>query len=401
MKHPSTSRRQFVLAASSLPIIGAVSTGLSFAASPAATGERRFVLIQLRGGLDGLTAVPPTGDPQYEEMRAGLALPRTGDGASIALDSFFGLHPSLQTFHSLYRQRELLIVHAVATPYRLRSHFDAQNLLETGAVRPFSVQTGWLNRALQVAMPAGRESAVALTSAVPLVLQGPALVSNRAPQYTRSVGEDTLMRIARMYEPHDDLVAALTRAKHALGAPHRAKNSDSVGAEHPWVSAAEGASLLLSLPNGPRVAVIDTEGWDSHATQFSPIGIPGRNLRALDLALSRLRTGLGEHWKNTVVAVVTEFGRTVQPNGSGGTDHGTAGAMFLIGGAVAGGRVIADWPGLARHRLYDEQDLRPTSDLFAVLAGALADHWNVSSKTLAQVIAPDRQIQVVGGLIRA
>ncbi|MGL5005716.1 MAG: DUF1501 domain-containing protein, partial [Casimicrobium sp.] len=167
------------------------------------------------------------------------------------------------------------------------------------------------------------------------------------------------------------------------------------------IEAAESAAKLLSIAKGPRVAVIDMDGWDSHATQSSPLGIPGRALTVLDSTIETLRRDLGEHWKTTVVAIVTEFGRTARANGSGGTDHGTGAAMFLLGGAIAGGRVIADWPGLATNQLHEQRDLRGTTDTFAVLASALADHWKAAPHTLAKAIAPDRKLQPISGLLRA
>jgi uncharacterized protein (DUF1501 family) len=363
------------------------------------TSDSRFVLIQLRGGLDGLTAVPAIGDPLFESTRGALAFPAQGAGAALPLDNFFGLHPALRSMHALYQKREMLVVHAVATPYRQRSHFDAQNMLETGASTPFALSDGWLNRALLIANRGNREHAVALSGTVPLVLQGRALVSNRAPHYLRRINEDTLARISRMYAPHSDLSEMAERASEALKQPHRLGD---ISTHTPsWVEAAESAANLLSIANGPRVAVIDMDGWDSHATQSSSIGIPGRALKVLDTSIDTLRRGLGEHWKNTVVAAVTEFGRTARANGSGGTDHGTGAAMFLFGGAVDGGRVIADWPGLASRQLHEERDLRGTVDTFAVLVSALADHWDATPNTLAEAIAPNRKLQLISGLLRA
>jgi uncharacterized protein (DUF1501 family) len=399
MKHLSFSRRQFLASSAGLAVMGSLMTNRALSASALNANESRFILVQLRGGLDGLTVAPAIGDPQFESVRGALAIPRHGEGAALRLDGFFGLHPALQSMHALYQKREMLVVHAVATPYRQRSHFDAQDMLETGATTPFGLTDGWLNRALMATHQGNKEVAVALGSNVPLVLQGRALVGSRAPHYLRRVNDDTLARIARMYAPHSDLVAIVERANVALKQPHR--NDDATSNAHPWIEAAESAAKLLSIANGPRIAVIDTDGWDSHATQSSPQGIPGRALKALDSTVETLRRDLGAYWKNTMVAIVTEFGRTVRANGSGGTDHGTGAAMFLLGGAVAGGRVIADWPGLAANQLHEQRDLRGTTDTFAVLASALADHWGAAPRTISEAIAPDRKLQLIGGLLRA
>jgi uncharacterized protein (DUF1501 family) len=385
-------------AALGLPAAAAVAP-LAWGASPATLGERRFVLVILRGGLDGLCAVPALGDPDYERTRGALA--QFQNVAPRALDGFFALHPLLPNLHAMYQSKEMLVVHAAATPYREHSHFDAQNMLETGAASPFALRTGWLNRALHSLAPDATDSAMALGPTLPLVLQGPARASNHAPQYPRHVDEDLLARAKRMYAPHPALNAALQRAEAGLDLTQRAGSTGAPARQHPLVANAQAAARLLALDNGPRVAVLDADGYDSHATQGSMMGIPARELRQLDAALQALRSALGAAWSNTAVAVVTEFGRTVAPNGSGGTDHGIGAAMFLLGGAVAGGRVVADWPGLKRSQLRDGRDLEATTDVHAVLAGALAAHWRTDPRVLARAIAPDRELKPADGLIRA
>lgn len=393
------SRRQVLRSALALP--GAA--GLSLAASAQAFGERRFVLVLLRGGLDGLTLLPAPGDPGFAAARGALAAPGSGGGAALPLDGFFALHPQLPQLHAMYRRGELLPVHAVATPYRDRSHFDAQNLLETGAATPFALNTGWLNRAVALLAPAAADTALALAPALPLVLQGPARVSNHAPAHPRRADAELLDRLARIYAPDAAWQAALERARATLALVQRAGSAPGAASAHPVLQAAQAAAQLLRTEGGPRVAVIEADGWDSHATQSSPVGLPARELRALDQALEALRTGLDAAWGDTLVLVATEFGRTVAPNGAGGTDHGTGGALLLAGGAVAGGRVLADWPGLRPAQLHEGRDLRPTADLFAVLAAALGAHWRADPAALARVIAPGRVLPTVPwqhGLIR-
>lgn len=394
------SRRRLLHAALGLPSAFAAAP-LALAASPAALGDRRFVLVILRGGLDGLCAVPAMGDPDFERARGVLASAQGSDAAPRSLDGFFGLHPLLPNLHAMYQQKDMLVVHAVATAYRAHSHFDAQNMLETGAATPFALRTGWLSRAVHLLAPQAADTAMALGPTLPLVLQGPARVSSHAPQHPRNVDDDLLLRLKRMYARHEALSATLQRAESGLDLAQRAGNDGASARTHPLVASAQAAARLLALDSGPRVAVLEADGYDSHATQGSLIGIPARELRQLDAALLALRTGLGAAWSSTVVAVVTEFGRTVAPNGSGGTDHGIGAAMFLIGGAVAGGRVVADWPGLKRAQLHDGRDLRATVDVHAVLAGALASHWRTDARALARDIAPNHALQPLQGLIRS
>lgn len=399
MKTPSTSRRQLLRAA--LGFSGAALVApLACAASAAVMGDRRFVLVILRGGLDGLCAVPALGDPDFEAARGALASTHGNDAAPRALDGFFALHPLLPNLHAMYQQKELLVMHAVATSYREHSHFDAQNMLETGAASPFALRTGWLSRALHLLAPDATDSAVALGPMLPIVLQGPARVSGHAPQYLRNIDDDLLMCLKRMYAPHQSLDAVLQRAEVGLELMQRAGNAGASMRVHPLVASAQAAARLLALDNGPRVAVLEADGYDSHATQGSMMGMPARELRQLDTALQALRTDLGVAWSRTAVAVVTEFGRTVVPNGSGGTDHGIGGAMFLLGGAVAGGRVIADWPGLKPSNLQDGRDLRATTDVHAVIHSALAAHWRTDAAALARVMTPGRALKTVDGIIR-
>jgi uncharacterized protein (DUF1501 family) len=399
MKTPSISRRQLLRAALGLPSV-ALAAPLACAASAAAMGDRRFVLVILRGGLDGLYAVPAVGDPDFEPARGAFASTQNKEAAPRALDGFFALHSLLPNLHAMYLQKELLVVHAVATPYREHSHFDAQNMLETGAASPFALRTGWLNRAMQTLAPGTADNAVALGPTLPVVLQGPARVSSHTPQYPRQVNDDLLIRLKRIYAPHQALYATLQRAEMGRDLTQRAGNASASVSVHPLVASAQAAARLLALDQGPRVAVLEADGYDSHATQGSMMGIPARELRHLDTALQGLRIGLGAAWSSTVVAVVTEFGRTIAPNGSGGTDHGNGGAMFLLGGAVAGGRVIADWPGLKRSNLQDGRDLKATTDVHAVIHSALAVHWRTDTVALARAMTPHRALKAVDGIIR-
>jgi uncharacterized protein (DUF1501 family) len=359
-----------------------------------ADAEARFVLVILRGGLDGLAAVPPYREPQYANLRGDLALgaPGSADGV-LDLDGTFGLHPALTNMHTLFKARELAVLHAVATPYRERSHFDGQNVLENGGATPNASTNGWLNRALEALAQQGNpRPAVALAESVPLVLRGEFAVNAWAPSRLPDTDEDTLARVRAMYEATDPLLAerlsAALGARELVGDPVAEQRMGGRGAQQvgPLVTA---AARFLASDAGPRVAVIDVGGWDTHANQGGAQGALALRLRGLDTGLAMLKTELGAVWQHTSVLIVTEFGRTVAVNGTRGTDHGTAGCAFLAGGAVAGGRVIADWPGLATRDLHENRDLRATTDLRAIFKGVLFDRFALGEAALEESIFPN------------
>lgn len=395
------SRRRLLQGLLSLPLIGTGSLRAAFA-SGAAGVDARLVTVILRGGLDGLWALPPHGDPDYGRIRAelGPGAPGTRNGA-LELDGTFGLHPDLRWLHGRWQAGELLPVHAVATPYRRRSHFDAQNVLEIGAARPDRTGNGWLNRVLSTlgseAVEPGSEAAVAVGTSVPLLLRGRAPVAAWSMDGLPDPDGDTLARLQALYAGDDFLGPRLEAAlaADAMAGSSAAGEGGIHGRREPELARAAGR--MLAHGDGPRIATLDFDGWDSHAAQDAMRW----RLRLLDQALSALHEGLGPAWSRTVVMVVTEFGRTVAPNGTGGTDHGTAGAAFLLGGAVRGGRVLADWPSLAPAALREGRDLRPTLDLRAVFKGILADHLRVPERQLARSVFPDSEgVTPVRDLVR-
>jgi uncharacterized protein (DUF1501 family) len=361
----------------------------------AAQGNRdsRFVLVILRGGLDGLAAVPPYAEPAYAQLRGSLALGKPGtENGVLDLDGMFGLHPALANLHAMYRAREALVLHAAATPYRERSHFDAQNVLEAGSTAPGASGSGWLNRALAALDSAGdARGAVALADSVPLVLRGELAVTSWAPSQLPETDEDTLARVRRLYEAADPALAASLNGALAAreiagdGADARMGGGRGGQALAPLASA---AARFLASPDGPRIAVLDAGGWDTHANQGAAQGPLALRLRGLDAGLQMLKTELGTHWRETTVLVVTEFGRTVAVNGTRGTDHGTAGCAFVAGGAVAGGRIVADWPGLAARDLHEGRDLRATTDLRSLFKAVLHERFGVAEAALARSVFP-------------
>jgi uncharacterized protein (DUF1501 family) len=376
-------------------------------------GSARLVVVILRGALDGLAAVPPYADPAYIGLRRELAIaaPGAADGA-LALDGTFGLHPSLQFLHERFLGGELVVFNAVASPYRDRSHFDGQNVLENGLAKPLGSADGWLNRAL-AALPrrtgAWSEHAVAISQNVPLILRGDARVISKSPQAAPDVDDELLSRLADLYSKDDWFSARLSEAVQTeklsddggdlVNMP--AMRRPSAGPDR-VTAAARMAAALMRSGGGPEIAVIEANGWDTHANQGNATGTLAQRLAGLDNAMRALREELGPLWPQTAVLVVTEFGRTAAMNGTRGTDHGTGGCAFLAGGAVRGGRVIADWPGLSRTALLDNRDLRPTLDLRSVFKAVLDEHLRVDARTLAARVFPDSSgAHPLQGLIRA
>ena len=349
--------------------------------------SNRFVFIILRGGMDGLTAVPAMGDPAFAEARGVL-----GQFASepLRLDATFALNPLLPQLHAMHGRGELTVLQAVGLPYRERSHFDAQQVLESGGTKPYELMTGWLSRA--ITSTGGSLRAVALQTAVPLVLRGPAEVDTWAPSSLPEPGADLVARLETMYRNDPALAQALARARGLREEPGMAANVQGLpasgGGRRAAVDLARKAAEFLQ--RGSQVAVLEMGGWDSHTHQAAPNGATSNNLRTLDAALAALREGLqqGGTWGRTVVLVATEFGREVAVNGNQGTDHGTGAAAFVLGGAVKGGRVLADWPGLARQDRFEGRDLRITTDLRAAIRPILADHLQVPRAALNSLVLP-------------
>jgi uncharacterized protein (DUF1501 family) len=395
------------LACGTFAIAGAKAR-LAFAALP---DDRRFIVIVLRGGLDGLAAVPAHGDPDYAGLRGALALPQSGPGAPIDLDGLFGLHPSLHNLSEMWRDRELAIFHNVSTPYRDRSHFDAQNVLETGAAKPHLVNDGWLNRALApLALDTGN-GALAVSPSPPLLLEGVSRVTSWVPSHMAAPDEDFLGRVGALYARDPVLGIALkqalvtraaaTAAAHDVLSDPMQTASGPVG-NGPLAPLMEGAGKILAADNGPRIAVFDISGWDTHFNQGAGDGQLARRLQALDEGLMALKMALGPSWNKTAVVAASEFGRTVAVNGTGGTDHGTAGIAFLFGGAVAGGAVHAEWTGLKPAGLKDGRDLPARTDMRAIFKAALSDHFRLPKQALDERVFPDSAaVTPLNGLIRA
>ena len=392
-EHKHFSRRQ---------ILGTSGAMFAWAYAPkfahAAQGrDPRLIVIILRGGLDGLSAVAPIGDPLYAGLRGDIALRSDGATPALALDSFFALHPAMPNFGRLYRQGAATVVHAVATPYRERSHFDGQDVLESGFAGPGVTRSGWLNRVL-AALPKGekiRKGGLGVGPSTPLILRGDAPVTGWAPTNLQPASEDLALRVLDLYAQRDPALGAALKqgldieklaSREMTGDKAKAIGGNPVEAMR---NIARGAAKLIAAEDGPRIAALAFDGWDTHANEGGATGRLAQLLGGLDGAFAETETELAKVWKDTSVVVVTEFGRTARINGTIGTDHGTGTLALLAGGAVKGGRVIADWPGLAEHQLFEKRDLKPTTDLRAVLKGLLAEQFGLSDAVLGNDIFPD------------
>jgi uncharacterized protein (DUF1501 family) len=360
------------------------------AVAQAAT-DRRFVFVIQRGAADGLGTLAPTGDPAFAGLRGAFA--QDFQGGARAGD-YFTLHPNLAEAGRMFSAREALFVHAVASPYRDRSHFDGQNILETGGTVAYALRDGWMNRLLGL-LPGGESRAIAVSATVPMVLRGTREVGSYAPSALPDASDDLLARVGNLYQSDAQLHGAWEQAMQT-----RTMAGDiSGGGGQNGAATGQLAARLLSGAEGARIAVIETGGWDTHAGQRGRLG---QQLRGLDAMLGALKTGLGADWANTLVVVATEFGRTAAPNGTGGTDHGTASLAMLFGGAVAGGRVVADWPGLAQRSLYEGRDLKPTLDLDTLIASAVSEHYRLDMGRSARALFPNiATARAVESLIRA
>jgi len=391
MNAPLLTRRAFGLAGLSVTLLARVAE----AAIPA---NRKFVVIICRGGMDGLSVAPPVGDSDYHDLRGALAL---GDDA-LKLDGTFALNPALPTVHALALAGQARIAPAVATPDRARSHFEAQDVLETGAGGVYATTSGWLNRTVQAMSAQGRIEAISVGPTAPLILRGPAPAGSWSPGRSIEASARLPSLLQDLYKDDPLLGPALARglqtetlakesgadsanmmqgaAMQGAGRPAAAQGRDT--------ARAMGLSLadFLKAPGGPQLAAVSLDGFDTHANQA---GLLTQRLTGLDALVDGLHTGLGDQWKNTLVLAVTEFGRTARANGTGGTDHGTGSTALLMGGALKTGGIVGDWPTLKRTALFEDRDVYPALDMRGLSKGLLIDHLGVDRRALDTAIFPD------------
>jgi uncharacterized protein (DUF1501 family) len=378
--------------------------------------DPRFLTIVLRGALDGLAAVAPVGDPDWAALRGENALTLSSKTPALKLDGFFALNPAMPNLHGMFAAKEAIVVHAAATSYRERSHFDGQDILESGVEKPGAARTGWLNRLLVGLAPEDRVSsnggrAFAVGPVTPLVVRGPAPVLSWSPRRILPASDDTVMRLIALYRRTDPDFARVLEGNTKLAALAQEQGveqrpaSEITGPNVPQLRAyfadvIGAAAKFLAQPDGPRVGALALDGWDTHFNEGIARGQLAQLLGALDGALAAAKRNMGPAWRETVIVLVTEFGRTARINGSLGTDHGTATVVVLVGGALKGGRVIADWPGLKSAHLLEDRDLNPTTDLRAVLKGLLRDHLRADERVLAADVFPSAtEVKPLAGLI--
>ena len=425
------TRRQALLAAAGFGLSVQFLGPPAFADS--ALDQRRLIVVICRGGMDGLSVAPPIGDPAYRQLRGSIALPGFGEpGGALRLDGAFGLHPSLASVHRLAGLGQARIVPAVATPDRARSHFEAQDVLESGSTQVYSSTSGWLNRALGSLTPARRVPAMSVGTTAPLILRGPVQAASWAPGGQHE-GDTRLPGILQDLYANDPLLGpalasglateamaanamqGLTPASATMNAPAGADGAttqtamDAGGAAYRPIlrqglpqARRLGGTLagFMTQPGGPHVAAVSIDGWDTHANQGSTQGQLALRLAYLDALLDGAATGLGPAWNSTVVLVVTEFGRTARINGTAGTDHGTASTALLLGGALRPGGIVGDWPTLAPSQLFEGRDTRPTLDMRSLFKGVLQDHLGVDRRALdTTVFADSAAVTPVPGLV--
>jgi len=386
---------------------GALAAGLSVtfmgagarAHEARAIADRKLVVIICRGAMDGLSVCPPIGDANYAALRGAIAI---APDQALKLDDTFALHPKLTTLYALVQGGQARIAPAVAIPQRIRSHFEAQDMLENGSGRLYGAATGWLNRTLQVVQPHRPIKALSIGAQEPLILHGPAEAESWSPGGRLNPNGDRVTdAVKALYQDDPLLGPALATGLQVQSEANMLNGGKPINGGDAKTFAVTAAKFLTD-PNGPSIAVLSLDGFDTHANQGAANGQLANRLAILDGVIAGLQTGLGAEWRNTVVVVATEFGRTAHVNGAGGTDHGTASTVILAGGAVKPGGIIGDWPTLQPAHLFENRDLAPTLDVRQVFKGVLRDHMGVESAALDTRVFPDSAAaRAVGGLVAA
>lgn len=388
----------------------------AFAATEGDLSKKKLVVVICRGGMDGLSVSPPVGDANYANLRGSIAMK---PDQVLKLDDTFGLHPELKSVHALAQKGEARIAPAIASPDRARSHFEAQDVLETGAAHVYGTETGWLNRTLEALAPVRKVEGLSVGTTAPLILRGkvqaaswspgkgvdetarlPTLLQDLyrndpmlGPAFARGLETETMAQTAMTAlsaTPAMNVAAASTPAMPGMPAPMSATMANDRQNRAGSEAARKLGSTLggfMIQAGGPQIAAISLDGFDTHAGQPGQIAT---RLSYMDAVLDGLHTGLGAEWKNTVVIAVTEFGRTARVNGTGGTDHGTGSTGLVLGGALKkGGGIVGDWPGLADNALFENRDTAPTVDMRGLFKGVLAEHIGVDRAILENKVFPD------------
>jgi uncharacterized protein (DUF1501 family) len=425
--HPKLTRRSALLSAAGFGLSITFLGQRAFAASEAEAAKRKLIVIICRGAMDGLSVAPPVGDPEYAVLRGDIAIPGFGErGGALKLDDTFGLHPKLAAVHRMVLAGEARIAPAIATADRARSHFEAQDVLESGVTKVYGISSGWLNRALETMGATRSISALSVGAQTPLILRGkiqagswspggPDLKDVRLPQIladlyasdrllgpalasgleTQAMGKIAQAAAREPSIPSPDGGTTMTMTMPAAPAPNQVQQQQ----EQARLLATTLAKFMVA-DNGPSIAALSLDGFDTHFRQGSSEGQLAQRLSYLDAVLDGLSKGLGTTWQETVVIVATEFGRTARRNGTGGTDHGTASTALLLGGAIKRGGIIGDWPTLGSGKLFENRDTAPTVDMRSLFKGVLAQHLAVDRRALDALVFPDSaMVRSLDGLI--
>jgi uncharacterized protein (DUF1501 family) len=412
------TRRSALACAASLGVSVSFLGRAAYADSDRDLARRKLVVVVCRGGMDGLSVSPPVGDPDYAALRGRIAIAPFGEaGGALKLDDTFGLHPALASVHRLALAGQARIAPAVATPDRARSHFEAQDVLESGGSAAYGAGSGWLNRTLQALAPARKVEALAVSGNMPLILRGPVQAGSWSPGGLEGHDQRLPRILADLYAKDPllgpALAAGLQTQDMAKTAAAMAQAQDAGGQampgqppapprQNPDAARQIGATVakFMQEPNGPQIVAISIDNFDTHANQGAAQGLLATRLTYLDGLLGGLADGLGSAWTNTVVVAATEFGRTARVNGTGGTDHGTASTALVLGGALGRTGIVGDWPSLRPARLFENRDTAPTLDMRALFKGVLAEHLGIERKALDTLIFPaSAEVQAVRGVV--
>jgi len=416
------TRRHALAAAAGFGVSLSFLARQAFAASEGGLARRKLVFVICRGGMDGLSVSPPIGDSAYADLRQSIAI----TDKALKLDGGFALHPALGATHALAQAGEARIVPAVATPDRARSHFEAQDVLESGGTVVYGTSSGWLNRAVGSLSKQRKVEAISIGATAPLVMRGPTPVSSWSPggvvdgearlptllqdlykddpilgpAFARGLATESMAQVAMTGLAAQAQPAAADPAPMMSGpAPATAQAYQRQGQDAARKLGATVAGFMREA-GGPQVAAISLDGFDTHANQGAATGQLATRLAYLDAVLDGLHAGLGADWKDTVVVVATEFGRTARINGTEGTDHGTASTALLLGGGLKAGGIVGDWPTLKSAALFENRDLAPTLDMRGLFKGVLADHLGVERTALDSTVFPDSgAVRPVTGLV--
>ena len=362
----TVTRRHFIAGSSAVFLAGSpISRSL---AGPAE--KRNLIVVMLRGGMDGLSAVPYIGDDQLAAARPDILVRQPA-----SLDGNFGLHPALRHFGQLWQENKAAVVHAASIPYSGRSHFEGQNLMESGGHTPYADATGWLGRGMGQANLSG----LSLSLPMPLILRGEQAQDNFFPAALKLPDNLLLDRLAESYQEEpllaDTLQAIQTRPLSMMGGGRASERREPA-------ALARVAGARLADPDGPSVAVFDIGGFDTHSAQGGDTGEHANQLRDFDQVIKALHQSLGAALDQTLIVSLTEFGRTLSQNGGSGTEHGYGTAVLLAGGLLKKAQVLTDWPGLSKAQLFEGRDLQASIDARAVYAAAMASCFGVSQQKI-------------------